>query len=147
MNTFIHVLPGACSLASLPMLSPEAKKRLKWMDYHRKHKNASQTCRYFGISRKTFYVWKKRYNPYHLESLEEQSRRPKNTRQWEVSRIQEFRIIALKKRYILTGIDCHSKIAFARMYTTKNSKNAKDFLLRMNYLLDNKIENITRDNG
>ncbi|MCG2719486.1 MAG: hypothetical protein L6266_01955, partial [Nanoarchaeota archaeon] len=64
-----------------------------------------------------------------------------------VSRIQEFRIIALKKRYILTGIDCHSKIAFARMYTTKNSKNAKDFLLRMNYLLDNKIENITRDNG
>ena len=27
-----YVLPGAISLASIPVLSQEAKKRLKWMD-------------------------------------------------------------------------------------------------------------------
>lgn len=220
------------SWASLLNLSREAKQRLKWMDYYRKHKNIAQTCRYFGISRKTFHAWKKRYDPRRLESLESQSRRPKKTRDWEVSRLLEFRILSLRrthlrygkeklkylyekeyhepvsswkiqrviqkhnlyyephkikqsqarrkknktkkritelarelrtgfliamdtiviywngtKRYIFTAIDVHSKIAWARMYTTKSSKNAKDFLLRLNYLLEEKIENVTRDNG
>ena len=202
------------------------------MDYYRTSGNAAQTCRYFGISRKTFYDWKRRYNPFRLESLEEKSRRPKNTRQWEVSRLEEFRILRLRrahirygkmklsvlyareygvpvsswkiqrviekhqlyyhpasnaklrrkrkanqakkritelkkekrqgfliaidtvvrywagsKRYILTGIDVHSKIAFARMYPTKHSKHAADFLKRLHYLFDGKIENIQTDNG
>lgn len=52
-----------------------------------------------------------------------------------------------QKRYILTGIDCHSKIAFARMYTTHSSTSAKDFLYRLHYLLDGKIENVHTDNG
>jgi len=51
------------------------------------------------------------------------------------------------KRYILTGIDVYSKIAFARMYKTKASSNAADFLQRMHYLLEGKIENIQTDNG
>lgn len=51
------------------------------------------------------------------------------------------------KRYILTAIDKYSKIAFARVYTTHSSYNARDFLLRLNYLLDGKIENIQTDNG
>ncbi len=41
-----------------------------------------------------------------------------------------------KQRYVLTAIDTVSKIAFARMYTTKHSRNAKDFIERMVYLLD-----------
>jgi len=52
-----------------------------------------------------------------------------------------------KKRYILTAIDKYSKIAFARMYTTHSSYNARDFLSRLYYLLDGKIENIQTDNG
>ena len=227
-----YILPGAISLASLPILSQEAKQRLKWMDHYRKCRNASQTCRYFGISRKTFYYWKKRYNPYHLESLEQKSKRPHNIRQWEVSREQELRIIGLRKqcirygkeklkiiyqrtyqesisswkiqrviekhslyyspaktlklrrrrklnqpkkritelkreprqgflvafdgltiywnstkRYIFTALDVYSKIAFARMYNSKSSKNAADFFKRMHYLLEGKIENIQTDNG
>lgn len=230
--SYTYILPGVSSLASLPNLSPEAKKRLKWMDYYRKCGNAAQTCRYFGISRETFYEWKRRYNPYRLESLEEKSRRPKSIRHWEVSRQEEFRILSLRrrhlrygkeklkvlyqqeyrapisswkiqrviekhqlyyrpsktaklrekrkhnqskkritelkkelrtgflvaldtvirywlgtKRYILTGIDAHSKIAFARMYASKHSRNAADFLKRLHYLFDGRIENITRDNG
>lgn len=226
------ILPGAASLSRLPVLSLSAKKRLAWMDYYRKRQNISQTCRYFGISRKTFHHWQKRYNPYHLESLEERSRRPKNTRRWQVSRMEEFRILALRrqhlkygkeklkvlyqelhhqpvsswkiqrviekhqlyyqpaktarlrakrrrnqpkkritelkkesrtgflialdgvtlywnnlKRYVLTGIDTVSKIAFARMYTAKSSQNAADFVRRLHYLLEGRIENIQTDNG
>jgi len=51
------------------------------------------------------------------------------------------------KRYILTAIDHHGKIAFARMYTTKSSKSAKDFLYRLHYLLDADILNVQTDNG
>jgi len=227
-----YILPGAVSLASLPNISKEAKNRLKWFDYYRKRQNAAKTCRYFGITSKTFYKWKKRYNPHDLTTLEEKSRRPHNTRNWEVSRREEFLIRALRKqhirwgkmkiarlykdqhhkevsswkvqrviekhslyyepaktekmrkkrkrnqhkkrvtelkketrdnflialdtvviywagmkRYIFTAIDVHNKIAYARMYVSKSSKNAKDFVLRLDYLLEHKIENITKDNG
>lgn len=202
------------------------------MDYYHQCQNASKTCRYFGIARETFYEWKRRYNPHYLESLEEKSRRPKKTRNWEVKRIEEFRIIAIRKahirygkekikvlyerdhqesisswkiqrviqkhqlyyhpsktlklrekrkhnqekkritelkkevrtgflvaidtvvrywmsakRYILTGIDTHSKIAFARMYPSHGTRHTADFLKRVYYLFDAKIENIQTDNG
>ena len=51
------------------------------------------------------------------------------------------------KRYILTAIDRHTKIAFARMYTTHSSSSARDFLYRLHLLLDGKIENVQTDNG
>ena len=51
------------------------------------------------------------------------------------------------KRYILTAVDEYGKLALARMYSSKHSKHAKDFLKRLWYLLDGRIENITRDNG
>ncbi len=57
------------------------------------------------------------------------------------------RYVAGAKRYVLTGIDTHSKIAFARMYPSKHSKHAADFLRRVNYLFDAKIENLQTDNG
>ncbi len=228
-----HILPGAMELARIPTLSKEAKKRLAWFDWYRANgENATRTCRHFGISRECFYEWKRRYDPFHLASLEEKSRAPKKTRSWEVSRMEEFRILRLRrahirwgkmklrilyeqeygspisswkiqraiekhqlyfhpkktealrkkrkanqpkkritelvkeqrtgflvaldtierhaagyKRYILTGIDIHSKIAFARMYPTKHSKHAADFLKRINYLFDAKIENLQTDNG
>ena len=50
------------------------------------------------------------------------------------------------KRYILTAIDTVSKIAFARMYTTKSSRSAADFLKRMFYLLDGSFLNTLHDN-
>ena len=51
------------------------------------------------------------------------------------------------KRYILTAIDTVSKIAFARMYTKKSSRNAGDFIKRMFYLLDGSVMNSLTDNG
>jgi transposase InsO family protein len=52
-----------------------------------------------------------------------------------------------QKRYIITAIDKWTKVAFARMYTTHSSYNTRDFLYRLYYLLDGKIENIQTDNG
>jgi transposase InsO family protein len=52
-----------------------------------------------------------------------------------------------QKRYIFTVIDTVSKIAFARMYTTKSSANAADFLNRFLYLLDYEVWNAGHDNG
>ena len=215
-----------------PTLSKSARQRLRWFDYYRHRGNVSLTCRHFGIARKTFYHWQKRYQPTNLTSLEERTRRPRRVRQWQVSRQEELNILSLRhqylrygklklqviyrrhygqtisswkiqrvierhqlyyhpiktnqrqlarkrsqpkhritalkreqrtgflialdtivlytygqKRYLLTGIDTHGKIAFARMYPGHGSYYAADFLKRMHYLLDGQIENIQTDNG
>src|SRR5277367_5525438 len=82
MMSYSFVLPrGAAGFAKAPALSKEAKVRLAWMDHYRANgKNASFTCRHFGISRQCFHKWLKRYDPFRLESLEEKSRAPKKTR-------------------------------------------------------------------
>ena len=51
------------------------------------------------------------------------------------------------KRYIFTAIDKYGKAAFARMYTTKSTINSKDFLLRLYFLLGEKITKVGHDNG
>src|SRR3990167_1546672 len=50
-------------------------------------------------------------------------------------------------RYIFTGIDRYTKVAFARMYKSRGSYNAADLLNRLCYLMDGKMENIQTDNG
>jgi transposase InsO family protein len=69
-------------LRPAPVLSLEAGRRLKWFDYYERcGGNATLTCRYFGISRATFYRWKARYDPHDLTSLEEASRAPRTRRE------------------------------------------------------------------
>lgn len=76
------ILPGAGSLTRLLEISKEAKRRLKWLDYYSSHgRNASFTCRHFGISPDTFYRWKRRYKPGILITLESSSTRPRTYRQ------------------------------------------------------------------
>ena len=65
-------------------LSKEALRRLEWFDFWLSHnRNISLTCRHFGISRDTFYLWKKRFNKNNLHSLEDnlKTRTPHNLRQ------------------------------------------------------------------
>ncbi len=50
-------------------------------------------------------------------------------------------------RYLLTAIDEVSKMAFARIYTTHSSRNARDFLERLVYLTERRVINIHHDNG
>ena len=51
------------------------------------------------------------------------------------------------KRYIFTAVDYHSRLGYARMYKSKSSRNAADFLKRLIVLLDGSIANIHIDNG
>ena len=215
-------------------LSPEARLRLEWMIFHETvgDKDAYTTAKHFEIAPKTFYKWHKRFDNGKVKLLEEQSRRPKNVRKWQVTPQEECRIMKLRKkhmrwgkkkirklykdeyglvisswkvervirahslypdqikaekqrnklknatkknriqklemidehwflihldtiviywgsvkRYILTACDRHGKVAYARMYTTKSSRSAKDFLYRLHYLIDADIINIQTDNG
>lgn len=46
-------------------LSKKALKRLEWVDWYFNHgENARLTCRHFGISPDTFYLWKRKFNPF-----------------------------------------------------------------------------------
>jgi len=51
------------------------------------------------------------------------------------------------KRYLMAGIEKETKIAFARMYKTASSVSARDFLLRMRYLLSPQRFLVQSDNG
>jgi len=50
------------------------------------------------------------------------------------------------KSYILTAIDKHVKIAYARMYQKHSSLASKDFLQRLYHLLDGNLANLQTDN-
>ena len=51
------------------------------------------------------------------------------------------------KRYILTAVDHATKLGYARMYKSKSSVVAADFLYRLRYLANQPIENLQTDNG
>jgi putative transposase len=222
-------------LAELLRLSRSARGRLEWIIFWEKnHKDVSLTCRHFGIARKTFYKWAKRFDQDLLKGLEDKSKAPVRVRRRQYTARQYDNVVALRKRhmrygkmkllelyriqhsndvtistwkiqciikasglyyhpekqarinrkrsrslarkkitelkrkprsgfllcldtivryvsghkrFILTAIDRHTKVAFARMYTSHSSASARDFLQRLHILLDGKIENVQTDNG
>jgi putative transposase len=90
----------------LPKLSREAGQRLKYIKYYETHeRNASLTCRHFGISRPTFYRWLHRYNPHDLRSLEDRVSQPKHRRQptWTRQLVEAVR--RLREQYPSWGKD------------------------------------------
>lgn len=221
-------------IADMVNLSSSGRLKLEWMIFFETvgDHDAYATAKHYGITPKTFYKWYKRFNNGKVKKLEDEKKRPKNVRHWEVTAIEECRIMKLRKahmywgkrkikqlykteygseistwkvervifkhelypdkkkaekqraklknatkknriqkldileehwfllqldtiviywgsvkRYILTAIDHHGKVAYARMYTTKSSRSAKDFLYRLHYLLDANILNVQTDNG
>lgn len=100
MNIYGAILPGAATLARIPVgLSNEARRRVKWFDHYHQSGNVSKTCRYFGISRKTFHKWKKRYSRYYLPTLEDKPRRPQRFRQSKIPMEQIFLVKRLRTKY------------------------------------------------
>jgi putative transposase len=122
---------------------------------------------YFDEYGETISTWKierviRRFNLY-PDKTKQKKLQKKLKSQIKKNRIQKLRIIdehwflfhldtiviywGSVKRYILTAIDHHGKIAYARAYKNKSSRSAKDFLYRLHYLIDAKITNIQTDNG
>lgn len=93
-------------MARLREVSKEAKLRLEWMDYYQAHgRNASLTCRRFGISRQTFYRWRRRYNPRELATLEGRSHRPKRLRRPTWTQELALAVLHLREQYPRWGKD------------------------------------------
>ena len=84
-------------------LSKPALKRLEWIDWYYSHgKNISLTCRHFGISRDTFYLWFGRYNSQNLKTLEfdTKTRRPHKVRIMTTPLAVQRRIYEIRKHDI-----------------------------------------------
>ncbi len=102
------LIPGSEYIRSLVRqgtISPDAAKRLRWMDHYAHGQNARRTCRYFGISAQTFYRWKNRFDAYDLTTLEEGSRRPRRVRQSETSVKVVQRVLELREEHPRWGRD------------------------------------------
>ncbi len=212
-------------------LPREVKVRLKWIQYYQKTKNISKTCRYFGISRTTFYKWYNRYKKEGIEGLYDRPKTPKNKRKptlrnkyqqiiikvrkkyptWSKEKIAKYlevekgikvspstvyrvlkqtRLIERiktkrienknkkkinKKRirkglkatfpgevvqidvkhlpfkgntyYQFTAIDKYSRLSFARVYKTKSSRKAKEFIKEVRKFFEFDIKKVQTDNG
>lgn len=87
-------------------LSREAQRRRRWFDYYRAQgRNAALTCRYFGISRQTFYRWWRRYDPQDLSTLADRSHRPHRRRHPTWTAAQAERVRRLRQQYPRWGKD------------------------------------------
>ena len=107
MQIHYEKVPRARQLAgSGQELSREASLRLQWMNFYRSHgRNAALTCRRFGISRQTFYRWKRRFDRHSLASLESRSHRPQQLRQPTWTPELAARVLALRQQYPRWGKD------------------------------------------
>ena len=62
----------------------------------RSGKSISDVCIAFGISRETWYKWKRRYDPYGVDGLKNQSRKPHNIKNVKVT--EELKKLVLELR-------------------------------------------------
>lgn len=136
------------------------KKHIRWgkMKLKRLYKNIYQEDISSWKIQYTIKKHKLYYNPIKNEKLQKKRKRNQSKKRITELKKKPFPgyLIALDtiviywngvKRYILTAIDTVSKIPFARMYTTKSSRNAADFLRRMFFLMDSSFLNALSDNG
>ena len=90
-------------VADLLGFTTQERLRVEWMVFYYTagKESAALTAQHFGISRKTFYKWSKRFrdSKYDAHSLADQCKAPCHKRNWEVTFIQEVRIRRLRKRY------------------------------------------------
>ena len=94
-------------VADISGFTSQERLRVEWMVFYYTagKENAALTAQHFGISRKTFYKWCRRFreSKYNVDSLADRSRAPHRKRHWEVTLIQEERIRRLRKSYPYYG--------------------------------------------
>lgn len=107
-RTYGSIIPGSETIRDLVRqgkISEGGCRRLRWMDHYARCGNARLTCRHFNISPQTFYRWKRRFDPYDLTTLEEESRRPRHVRQARTPVRVVEKILELRTRYPRWGKD------------------------------------------
>lgn len=100
-------------------LTYQAQLKLEWIIFYytQDKKNAKLTALQFGVSRKTFHKWLKRFKETNLKTLEEYSKAPHNVRQRDISPWEEGRIIKLRRTHIRWG-----KMKLQRLYIRQHDE-------------------------
>lgn len=103
-------------IADMVNLSDKGHIKLEWMIFYETagYHNAYTTARHFNIAPKTFYKWHKRFDNGKVRKLEDENRRPKTLRSWEVTGHEECRIMKLRKSYMYWG-----KTKIKKLYETE----------------------------
>jgi len=136
-------------VADLPGFTTHARLRVEWMVFYYTagKESAALTAQQFGISRKTFYKWSKRFrdSKYDVHSLADRARTPHRKRHWQVTLIQEERIRRLRKRYPYYGKK-KLKVIYERQYSEEISTWKIERVIRRHKLYPDqkKAEKITR---
>ena len=80
---------------------PRARLRLRWIEHYEHFgRKVAPTCRYFGVSRGTFYTWYYRYLSLGEAGLRNKSSRPHKIRRWLPKDIRETIIqLRLQRKY------------------------------------------------
>jgi len=98
MKVFGLSIPHGVSSVHPLELSKEAKHRLRIMTWYDEHGgNAALTCRHFGISRDSFYRWRRRFERSGPGGLEAASHRPKNVRKPTWTKNLERAVLELRR--------------------------------------------------
>lgn len=98
MRVFGLNIPNGVSSVHPVELSKQAKHRLRMMVWFGEHgRNASLTCRHFGISRDTFYRWLRRFEESGPGGLEDGSHRPQNVRKATWTKELENAVLELRQ--------------------------------------------------
>jgi transposase InsO family protein len=145
------------------------KKRI--LEYAERVGNINKTCRYFGVARSTFYLWRDRYREFGEEGLRSRrcgplnrlpnrvGRRAVHTHRYEKQvpghHVQvDVKFLTLKRkkgasvrRYQYTAIDDATRVRALKIYRRHTQANAIDFI---NYVVDKfpfRIRTIRTDRG
>lgn len=96
---------NTCRIRGQSILSSSALLKLEWIIFYHTlgKKNATVTADQFGITRKTFHKWLKRFKDQDLTGLEEQSTAPQKVRKRQISFQQRVRIRAIRNTYSKYG--------------------------------------------
>ncbi len=76
----------------------DIRKKLRVLNHAKETGNVSKTCRYFGISRETFYQWKRKYEQHGEEALVNSKPCPENPTLKAPPEIEE-KILYLRRTY------------------------------------------------
>lgn len=124
------------ALADYWMVSSKAKQRLEWIIFYYSIANGSvkETATYFGISRKTFWKWKTRFDPNIVQSLEELSKAPNVKRKWTITSDQEKRVVDLRLESKCKWGKEKLKRQYKAMYQENISTNKIQKIINVNKL-------------
>lgn len=89
------------SMSKKQITNLQVRLRLRWIEhYEQVTKKVAPTCRYFGITRGTFYLWYHRYLSLGIDGLKSKSSRPHKIKRWLPENVRNTIVeLRLQRKY------------------------------------------------